>query len=303
MIQTRPYEFMVRFTPQREWIEHHGVLFWLAFFFIELGAGAFLVSSIFGSLAGMLVGWLILAVLGGGFHLLYLGHPLRFWRIILSSGWKTSWISRGLYFVLLFLVSGFIYMLLASNGASNTALLVTADVFAFLAIIYAGFVMNYVNGIPLWNTALLPVLFAVSGIWGGIGVSILTMFAFGSAGLDPRLEEWGRIFLISYVFILAVYLISIRYVGSVGVASVREIVTGKTSIIFWAVVVVLGVLFPLAVSLLAGGGRSGTTAVILSIAILFELIGDLSLRYCILRCAYYNPLIPSIDYGEDSRSD
>jgi len=53
MIQTRPYEFLVKYTPQREWIEKRGVLMWLAMFFIELGAGAFVVSSIFGSLLGM----------------------------------------------------------------------------------------------------------------------------------------------------------------------------------------------------------------------------------------------------------
>ena len=76
MIQTRPYEFMASYTPQREWIEKRGALLWFAFFFIELGAGTFMVSSISGSLSGMLVGWLICALLGGGLHLLFLGKPL-----------------------------------------------------------------------------------------------------------------------------------------------------------------------------------------------------------------------------------
>ena len=40
MIQTRPYEFMVSYTPQRQWIEK-GDKAVLAFFFIELGAGMF----------------------------------------------------------------------------------------------------------------------------------------------------------------------------------------------------------------------------------------------------------------------
>ena len=103
-IQKRPYEWMVNYTPQTEWIEKRGILLWLAFFFIELGAGTFLISSLFNSLLGMIIGWLVCAVLGGGTHLLYLGHPLRFWRIYVSSGWKTSWISRGMYFVSLFLL-------------------------------------------------------------------------------------------------------------------------------------------------------------------------------------------------------
>ena len=35
------YDWMAKYTPQTEWIERRGVLLWLAFFFIELGAGVF----------------------------------------------------------------------------------------------------------------------------------------------------------------------------------------------------------------------------------------------------------------------
>ena len=59
MIQTRPYEFMVSYTPQREWIKGGGIKLWLAFFFIELGAGMFFVASFFGSLWAMFIGWLL----------------------------------------------------------------------------------------------------------------------------------------------------------------------------------------------------------------------------------------------------
>ena len=296
MIQTRPYEFMVQCTPQREWIEGRGILFWLAFFFIDLGAGTFFVSSIFGSLPGMLLGWLICAVLGGGLHLLYLGHPLRFWRIIFSSGWKTSWISRGLYFVTLFLILGLIHILLSYGALPNISLLIGANIFAFLTVIYAGFVMNYVNGIQLWNSALLPILFAVSGIWGGIGLSIVAISAASPSITVARLEGWGSQFMVSYIFILIVYLMSIRYQGSAGKASVREIVIGQRAALFWVMVVALGVILPSAVSLLGWKGGLEISGTLLSSAILLELVGDLSLRYCILKCAYYSPLIPTTNY-------
>ncbi len=172
MIQTRPYEFMVSYTPQTQWIEKGGIKLWLAFFFIELGAGMFFVASIFGNLPAMWIGWLLCAVLGGGLHMLYLGKPLRFWRMLLSSGWKTSWISRGLFFVTLFLILGLIHMALLQMEIRFTPLLAAADAFAFLAVIYGGFAMNYVNGIPLWNTALLPILYVVSGLWGGAEVTL-----------------------------------------------------------------------------------------------------------------------------------
>ena len=87
------YEWMVKPTAQREWIEGRGILLWLAFFFIELGAGTFFVATFFESVVVMLIGWLICGVLGGGAHILYLGHPFRFWRMVSKPG--TSWISRG----------------------------------------------------------------------------------------------------------------------------------------------------------------------------------------------------------------
>jgi hypothetical protein len=40
----QPYDWMVKYTPQSEWIERRGILLWLAFFFIELGAGMFFVA-------------------------------------------------------------------------------------------------------------------------------------------------------------------------------------------------------------------------------------------------------------------
>ncbi len=64
MIQTRPYEFMVSYTPQTQWIEKGGIKLWLAFFFIELGAGMFFVASLFDNLRAMSIGWLLCAVLG-----------------------------------------------------------------------------------------------------------------------------------------------------------------------------------------------------------------------------------------------
>ena len=123
------YDWMAKYTPQTEWIERRGVLLWLAFFFIELGAGVFFVASFLDSLSAMLIGWLVCAVLGGGLHFVFLGKPRRFWRIIFSSGWQTSWISRGLIFVSLFLILGIIHIILARWASPVTALLVFVDIF------------------------------------------------------------------------------------------------------------------------------------------------------------------------------
>ena len=289
----RPYEWMVTFTPQTEWIEKRGILLWLAFFFIELGAGMFLVSSLFDSILGMFIGWLICAVLGGGIHLRYLGHPLRFWRIFVSSGWKTSWISRGMYFVTLFLLSGLIYMSLVWQASSATALLIITNILAFLVIIYGGFAMNFVNGIPLWNTAILPILYVASGLWGGAGLTLAISLATGATEIGLAVEEWTRLLLVGFIILLAVYLISVRYGSLAGQTSVREMVRGKRAPLLWIVVIALGIVFPLGVVINSFVlGLAATPVALLYMAIFFELTGDLTMRYLILRCGFYSPLVP-----------
>ena len=196
----KPYEWMVKHTPQTEWIDRRGILFWLAFFFIELGAGMFFISSIFGNIVGEFIGWLICAALGGGLHLLYLGRPFRFYRMVLRP--QTSWISRGLLFVSGFLVLGGIHLALSLWATSAVGLVIVTDILAFLTIIYGGFAMNCINGIPLWNTALLPVLYAVAGLWGGAALSMAVFLitgAFAEVGL--KLEELIRTLVMVFIVV------------------------------------------------------------------------------------------------------
>jgi formate-dependent nitrite reductase membrane component NrfD len=281
---------MIEHTPQTEWIEGKGILVWLAFFFIELGAGTFFISSIFGSLLGMLFGWLICAVLGGGLHLLYLGHPLRAWRILVSSGWKTSWISRGLYFVLFFLVLGAIHIVLTLWISPAVGLLIAADIFAFFAVIYGGFAMSYVHSIQLWNNGLLPVLFGVSGLWGGVGITLLTQLGTGAKVLND-MGKWAHAFLVSYILLVVIYLLSAGYRGMTGKFSVREIVGGRWALLFWLMVVGLGMALPLGITVSSIVHRAFLPLSFLSVTVLFELIGDLCLRYLILRSGYYHLLV------------
>ena len=290
-------EWMVKPTPQTEWIDKRGILLWLAFFFIELGAGAFFVGSIFKSIEAMLVGWLVCGVLGGGIHVLYLGHPFRFWRMVSRPG--SSWISRGLIFVSFFLVLGLIYMILTQAGSSSPFLMILADLFAFLSIVYGGFAMNYVNGIALWNTALLPIMYAVSGLWGGAGLALGIALASGKAStVGISVEEWIRVLLVTYVALLLAYLISVRYTNPTGKTSVQEILAGRFKALTWLVVVLLGLVVPVTVVLISlNMGLENMPVAILYFTILCELLGDLTLRYLILKGGLYSPLIESSAYS------
>jgi formate-dependent nitrite reductase membrane component NrfD len=236
---------MVQYTPQREWVHRRGILLWLAFFFIELGAGTYFVSSIFGSSFSMLIGWLVCSILGGGFHLFYLGRPARLWRMVVSKGWQTSWISRGLIFVGLFLVLGLAYLGLDLWSTTSSFLLIITNIFALLTIIYGGFAMNYINGIPMWNSALLPILYLVSGLWGGAEVTLGISLVRADVGLGPEIEKWIRVLLLGCFVIIPVYLISVRYSSVTGQASVSHMVSGQLSLVVWTGVVAFGRLVPI----------------------------------------------------------
>ena len=290
-------DWMVKPTPQTEWIERRGILLWLAFFFIELGAGAFFVGTIFKSLPAMLIGWLVCGVLGGGIHILYLGHPFRFWRMISRPG--TSWISRGLLFVSVYLALGLVYMLLIQSGGSSSVLMILADIFAFLGIIYGGFAMNFVNGIPLWNTALLPILYGVSGIWGGAGLALGIALASGQVStIGISVEAWIRLLLVAYAALLIIYLMSVRYTNLTGRLSVQGIIFGRLKALMWLVVVFIGLVIPMTVVLISlNAGLENMPPSALYVSILCELLGDLTMRYLILKGGLYSPLIPSAAYG------
>lgn len=294
MIQNKPYEFMVKYTPQREWIENRGILMWVSTFFVEVGAATFFVASLFGSRWAMFVGIVMCAVLGGGLHLLDLGRPLRFWRILFSSGWRTSWIARGMWFVSLFIVLGGIYLGLAVSSSNIPGLLFAANVFAFCTIIYFGFLLSYVNGLALWNSALLPILILVISIWGGLDILMLTSLVTGTE--SNTAEFLSRIFPLLVIFIVICYLVGIRYQGEAGRLSFREIAWKTRAPLFWIGFVLFGVVFPTTIGLIHIFIVNVPNA-IWGIFLVFELGANLSLRYCILKCAIYEPIIPNEGYA------
>lgn len=291
-IQRRPYEWMVKFTPQRQWIEGRGILLCLAFFF-GFGAGLCLVSLYFNSLWGTFIGWLIVILGFGGFHLIYLGRPLRAWRAVLRP--QTSWISRGIIFAVLFIVAAGIQMALTlwSPGVAQQVFKVLAGIFAFLVCIYTGFAMNYVRALPFWNNALLPLWVLISELLGGFSSAIVIGLS-GDASIDIAVAEWGvKILLVVSAIVLAIYLWSATYAGSGGKEGAMALLRGPVSFSmpFWLGVILLGIVIPLAIGWYSYVVLEVPVALLLA-GTACEFIGGLATRYSMLRGGIYAPLIP-----------
>ena len=284
MIGTRPYDFMVKYTPQRDWIEGHGILIAFALFFGGIAGGLYLVSLYFDSLLGMFIAW-ILAMVTGLTDMAHLSKPMRFWRMILKP--KTSWISRGFIFIWLFLGAAAIQLALtywAEGTAVETVFKVLGGIMAFGVAIYSGFVVGYVGAIKIWNSAIVPILFVVAGVTGGL--ALLMVISVGEASLGADVAIALKYVLIAYAVCVAIYLWVATYESTAARDSAMRILKGNIASVFWLLVILLGIAIPI-IMLFA----SDATAVLV-IAGILAIIGGVALRYSILKAGVYSPLVP-----------
>lgn len=300
MVLSNPSQFLaadlqVRFRPQRQWVQGRGLFLIVAHFLSGIGAGAWLLAALGTGTVGLLAGW-VLVGLGGLAHLLFLGRWTRFWRMIARA--DSSWISRGLLGITLFLLTGLVYLLLklADQGSSPVG-----QVFLWLSwfsaawvIVYKGFVWSSAKGIPLWNTPLLPVLYLVYGVRGGLAVLLLVALT-QPAGGEVSTAEVLKLWLgVSSALLVVVYLVGIRGTGLTAARSVDALLSGVAAPAFLWGAVLLGLVVPIvlgAFALATGLALATPVGVVLLVIVsLTSLVGDLALIYAIARAGLYRPL-------------
>ena len=299
MMQSRPYDFMVKYTQQKEWIDGRGNFIAFAFFLGGIAGGLYLASIYFNNLLGMFIAWLLSLCMGIS-YMIHLTKPLRFWRMFMKPG--TSWIARGFIFIMLFIGFTFIQLILSQFFKELTGLItvfkVLAGIFAFAQSIYTGFAVSYVNAIKLWNSAILPILFVVCGFSGGLAI-LLGISLGGSETQIVDIENVVRITLIGFAVILIVYLWNTTYSSAAARDAVARLVGGSIAAIFWVGVVLLGVIIPIAISVTTLFTHDASAALLIT-AVVSEILGGLALRYVILKAGMYSPLIasPGMEYIE-----
>jgi len=289
------HEWMVKPTYQTEWIQRRGIFLWLALYTGGLGGGLYLVSLYFNSLIGMIISFFIIALLKGGFHIAFLGKPWRFWRIV--SRPQTSWLTRGFIFVFLFIGFAAIQIILTiflPGTVWELVFKVLAGLMALGIATYTGFVLNKVKTISFWDSPLLPILFVMCGLLGGFGLIVLIGLFDNNINIAIA-ESGSRWLLIINALLVISYLWTAVNRDSTGKQSVVEQMRGKVAPVFWTGIVTLGIVIPLAVaavSYFAGHASSG----ILVAGVACEIVGGLTLRYCILKVGIYKPLFPAPGY-------
>lgn len=294
------FNWMVKYTRETEWIEKGGKLLWFAFVVGGLGTGLYLLSLYINSLLGIFLGWATVLILKGGFHLLDLGKPQRVWRIITNL--KTSWISRGMLFVGGFGLFGLLQMapsLLPSLpwSADSVTLKTIAAIFAFLVMIYQGFTISYVRAISLWNSGIVPIMFASYAFFGGFGLTLLIALSTGMGSeILWFLDSGFRFTVFSTAIITVVFLLNVNYTDEAGKVSVKTITSGQAAKFFYLGVVICGFILPLIYSITSYLTHS-ISPFLLIIGVIGQIIGSFSLIYCLLRAGLYIPLVPGVVIG------
>ncbi len=283
------------FRPQREWVQGQGLWLILGFFCSGIGAGTWLFSAplFFNLPAGLVLGFILMVVGSGGAHLVFLGHPMRAWRMLARIG--SSWVSRGIAGMTLFTVSAVLYLLPAvspshlwrQDGGFGTAMMALSIFAALWVATYKGFVFAAARGIPFWNSPLMPPLFIAYALRGGLAVLLLVAAA---GGRFPGLHSLEIVKLWTVVSSAALVLFYIWVMSDAGVTahqSVMEIVYGRAAGIFYLGVVVGGIVVPL-----AGGALGFFVELPLPAVALIgvcSLIGDLSVTWVIAKAGIYMP--------------
>ncbi|MFC1861203.1 NrfD/PsrC family molybdoenzyme membrane anchor subunit [Chloroflexota bacterium] len=295
------HDWMVKPTPQTEWIERRGILVWIAEVFTALGAGLYLVSLFYNNWWGMVAGWCIIMFLKIPLHLIYFGKPLRFWRTLIpiTDAWKTSWFTRGINFNIYFGTFAFFQIVVAYFavyffpgtvwGIWDIVLRVISGIFAFLVGIYSGFIMSYCKSVPFWNTAMMPIILLIAGIGDGFAL----MLAIGLADHQVNIlaiEFGSRILLIVNALLIASFVWNATYVSKTAKYSSMLLLKGNLATPFWVGIVICGIIIPLAISI--SSIFTGEVAVLLIIAIVFHTVGAIALKYVLLKAGVHNPILP-----------
>jgi formate-dependent nitrite reductase membrane component NrfD len=295
-VEEKPYLWMMDFTPQREWIDRQGLLLWLAFLFSEVGAGIYLVSLFLEFWMGCLVGLLSCALLGGGFHLAYLGKPERVWRAILRP--QTSELSRGTILLGLFLITG-VLQLAPSLGyfnvlpweSSSLFFKVVMPILGLFVIIHGFLTLSIITALPFWNSAIVPVLSLASGIWVGTQIVMGLSFGMGQKEALVALEPIVRLSLFSYVILTIFYFWNAKHSSLAAQQSLRLLTKGELAPLFYLGIVLIALIVPTLITTLIYAKPAPLTPELLYLRMACAVFGDLTLRYCILKAARYFPLI------------
>jgi len=225
-------------------------------------------------------------VLAAGMGLLAfdLGHPFKFWRLMVTFQ-PTSAASWGTWLLSIFFILNVYhaYLLIKGDDAKAGKIGYLGLPFALCAATYTGVLLAQMQGMALWHTALLPWLFLVGSIISGLALVILAAIAMGKTNeLGDKFFALGK--TLAWLIVLELGMIFTEVLillngGTEAVLSAKVFLTGNYSFLFWVVEIIVGAVIPL---LILFNPNKIKKLSLQSIAAVFVLIGICAMRFVVV---------------------
>ena len=293
-----------------------GWLVALDLFFGGLAAGAFCTVAVIALATGKRFqstisfgAWVsaVAMALGALTLLLDVGQPLRAMVMFKSFVNLNSWMTRGAWLIMGSIVVNGLSALFWTNKTAEwlerlwkplgdgrkpiqIALAILGIPFNLGVALYTGLLLGVLQFRPLWNSALLPVLFVASALCTGLAVvaGYVSLRETASGARKLGVVLWGCfvVLLVAVGAALAGYLNDRLGASAEAASSAQLITSGLLSGAFWGVVVVIGLAIPLLAGIiqLTGLGQKlrAVAVAVPVIAVLSSLVGGWTMRFLIL---------------------
>ena len=216
-----------------------------------------------------------------------LHNPLRFIFLVMNPG---SVMTLGVYFICVFMPVALIEAVLELLKKDVPRwLTVIGDVFAFAVAAYTGFLLGVVDAYPLWNNAILPVLFVISALASGLAAVNLCGLILDRESIEKMFDlKKGHVVLgVAEIIALVVMFIIVASGDPQGTASIQSMLTGGFAGMFWIGLVLVGLLMPLLIGAYALRASEGSQS---SVALEYAsecgvLVGGFMLRLLVVLAA------------------
>lgn len=241
-------------------IFHRIALNWMipAYFFLGgLSAGLFFVAVIINNwkreykalaLPVAILSPLCLAA-GMGLLTLDLGHPLGFWKLLVTFQ-PSSAASWGVWGLSVFgaVSAAYAFFLFKGKEDISKVLGYIGLPFAIFTATYTGVLLAQMQGMVLWHTALLPWIFLVGAGISGLAFTILIAIATGKTEeLGDKFFSLGKTLTLLIIIELGMIFTEVLILfngGTNAAQSAKVFLMGEYSFLFWGIEIFLGAAIP-----------------------------------------------------------